>query len=99
MPSNIKLITAAFLLAIPLTSTALDRLSLLPADAQSYVRISNTTNFWNRLQQSSIGKLWVDPQFQDFIGSPDAETWESFFFEGEVEAEDHVFVEQLKMLG
>lgn len=98
MSVKIKILTVALLLTLPLSSLALERLGLLPADAQTYVRISNTTNFWSQLKQSSIGKLWVDPQFQDFIGHPDVDTWQEVFFEGESDAEGKVFTEQLKML-
>jgi hypothetical protein len=98
MSAKYRILIVSILLALPLTAAALERIALLPASAQAHVRISNTTNFWNQLQQSSIGKLWVDPQFQDFLGNPDAETWQEFFLEGESEAEDEVFVEQLKML-
>jgi len=84
--------------APPQKIATLERISLLPSDAQTYVRISNTTNFWSKLKQSSVGKLWADQQFQDFLGNPDAETWRDLFFEGESDAESEVLTEQLKML-
>ncbi len=97
--SNLRRSTIlSILLALPLAALALERTELLPDDAQSYIRVSNTTNFWSKLKQSSIGKLWVDPQFQDFLGNPEAEVWEEFFFDGETDAEDDVFIEQFKML-
>jgi hypothetical protein len=86
------------LLALPLASSALQRTDLLPPQGQTYVQISNTTNFWAKLKQSSVGKFWVDQQFQDFMGNPDDETWNSFFFNGDSPEEDEVFVEQMKML-
>ncbi len=92
------ILSLSILLSLPLAVTALERISLLPSDAQSYVRVSNTTNFWSQLKQSSIGKLWADPQFQDFLGNPDAETWQEMFFEGDSDAESEVFSEQIKML-
>ncbi|MCF7818897.1 MAG: hypothetical protein K9M54_13555 [Kiritimatiellales bacterium] len=98
MSVKLKIAAVSLLLSFPLSSMALDRLALLPADAETYVRISNTTNFWSKLKQSSIGKLWTDPQFQDFIGNPDAETWQEVLFNGESDAEDRVFADQLKML-
>ena len=88
MFAKLKILSLSLLLAIPLATTAIERASLLPTDAQTYVRVSNTTNFWSKLQQSSIGKLWADQQFQDFLGNPEAETWQEVFFEGESEAED-----------
>jgi hypothetical protein len=87
------------LIALPLGTFALERTELLPPKAQAYVRISNTTNFWGMLQKSSIGKLWQDPQFQDFMGNPDANMWRSVFLDDDNDAEGEVFVEQLKMLG
>lgn len=98
MSAKLKTLTLALSLTLPLASIALERTDLLPAEAQSYIRVSNTTNFWSKLKQSSIGKLWIDSQFQDFLGNPDAETWQEFFFESESDAEDKVFMEQLKML-
>jgi hypothetical protein len=88
----------SLLLSLSLSTMALERIALLPPDTLVNVRISDTTGFWDKLQQSSIGKLWVDPQFQDFLGNPDAETWQEFFMEGEPTAEREVFIEQLKML-
>jgi len=98
MPAKLKILSISILLSLPLASLALERLSLLPPEAQSYVRISNTTNFWSQLKQSSLGKLWADQQFQDFLGNPDAEIWQELFFDGETDAEDDVFIEQFKML-
>jgi hypothetical protein len=98
MSAKLKTLSLSILLSLPLASYALERLSLLPSEAQSYVRVSNTTNFWSMLKQSSIGTLWADPQFQDFLGNPDAETWTELFFEDDYDAEDEVFMEQIKML-
>jgi len=95
---GLKTLSLSLLLSIPLASTALERVSLLPPDAQTYVRVSNTTNFWSKLKQSSVGKLWADQQFQDFLGNPDAETWQDLFLEGESDAESEMLAEQLKML-
>jgi hypothetical protein len=86
------------LLVIPLASTALERTALIPADAQTYVRISNVTDFLSKLQQSSAGQLWADRQFQDFIGNPDGEIWEEMLFGSEQTAETEMYAEQLKML-
>ncbi len=86
------------LLTAPFTTSALERTHLLPPQAQTYVRLSNTTNFLAQLQKSSIGKLWKDPQFQDFVGHPDSTVWQEVFFSSESQAEDEVFREQLKML-
>jgi hypothetical protein len=98
MMNHLKIATLSLLIALPAASIALERIGLLPSEAQGYVRISNTVQFWSQLKQSSIGKLWADQQFQDFLGNPDAETWQEFFLDGESDAEDEVFVEQLKML-
>ena len=86
------------LLAMPFSSAALERTALIPADAQMYIRVSNVTNFLSKLKKSSVGRLWADRQFQDFIGHPDAETWEELLFDGEKTAEDVMYLEQLKML-
>jgi hypothetical protein len=98
MLSYRKFHTLFLLVILPLASFGLERTDLLPAEAQTHFRLSNTTNFWSKLKQSSLGKLWIDQQFQDFIGNPDAETWQELFFEGQSAAEDNVFLEQLKML-
>jgi len=98
MPIRTKILSLSLLLALPLAAHALERQELLPPDAQTYLRVSNTTNFWSGLKQSPIGQLWADPQFQDFIGNPDAETWSEFFLDGDSEAEDAITLEQFKML-
>jgi len=98
MPIGTKILPLSLLLALPLAAHALERLELLPPDAQTYLRVSNTTNFWSGMKCSPIGKLWTDPQFQDFIGNPDAETWSAFFLDGDSEAEDAITLEQFKML-
>ena len=98
MSAKQKILTLSLLLALPLAASALERIDLLPPDAQFYIRVSNTTNFWDKLQQSSLGKLWADPQFQDFLGNPDAETWQELLLDGETDAEDRMMGEQLKML-
>ncbi|MDH3981689.1 MAG: hypothetical protein OES84_02175 [Kiritimatiellaceae bacterium] len=98
MSRILKTIALSLLAALPLAASALDRTELLPPSAQTYVRISDTTTFWNKLKVSSIGKLWQDQQFQDFLGNPDNETWQELFFDGEMDAEDEVMLEQLKML-
>ena len=98
MPTNLKTLSLTLLIALPLASTAIERISLLPPEAQTYVRVSNTTNFWSRLKQSSIGKLWADRQFQDFLGNPDSDIWQDLFFDEEDDAESEVLAEQLRML-
>ncbi len=82
----------------PLCSFGLQRTALLPPEGQAYIRISDTVDFWKQLQKSSVGKLWMDQQFQDFMGSPDLENWQSLFFGGDSKEEDAVFTEQMKML-
>ena len=92
-------ILALVALSIHPMANALERVELLPPEAHTFATISNTTNFWSSLQKSSVGRLWMDRQFQDFLGNPDAETWQALFLDGETDAEDQVFLEQLKMLG
>ncbi len=98
MSNRIKPAILSILLILPLAAHALERLELLPPDAQTYIRVSNTTNFWSGLKESPIGKLWADPQFQDFLGNPDAENWAELFFDGDYDAEDATILEELKML-
>jgi len=98
MSLRTKFSALSLLLALPFASFALQRTDLLPPQGQLYVQISNTTGFWTALNKSSIGKLWMDQQFQDFLGNPDKETWHAFFFDGETKEEDDVFMEQMKML-
>jgi hypothetical protein len=94
----LKTTVLPLLLTLPLASSALQRTDLIPADAQTYVRVSNVTNFLSKLQKSSVGRLWADRQFQDFIGNPDAEIWEELLFDGDKTAEDEMYLEQFKML-
>lgn len=85
-------------LALPLASFALQRTDLLPPNGQTYFRISNTVAFWEALQKSSVGRLWQDQQFQDFMGNPELEAWHSFFYDGDTDEETRVFVQQMEML-
>lgn len=71
---------------LPLASFSLERSALLPPNAKTYVRVSNTVTFWEQLKKSSFGKLWVDQQFQDFIGNPETDIWQELLFKGESEA-------------
>jgi hypothetical protein len=93
-----KTITVALLSVLPLATFALERTELLPPEAQTYLRVSNTSDFLTMLQKSSIGRLWQDRQFQDFLGNPDADVWQEFFLDGEKGVEDEVLIEQMKML-
>jgi len=81
-----------------MAATALERISLLPPDEHMYVQISNSTGFWNQLKKSPLGKLWVDPQFQNFLGNPEAGSWQDFFFSETSDAENEIILEQLKMI-
>ncbi|QBG48975.1 hypothetical protein EGM51_16790 [Verrucomicrobia bacterium S94] len=93
-----KTTTLALILSIPFATLALQRTELLPPNGQTYFRISNTVEFWKALQKSSIGRLWQDQQFQDFMGNPELEAWHAFFFDGDSDEETRVFVEQMEML-
>lgn len=97
-----RFLKSAFILILILCASqpsfALKRSELLPTDTPFDIRVSDAPTFWEKLKQSSIGKLWVDQQFQDFIGNPDEDTWNEMFFEGERTAEDEIIIEQLKML-
>ncbi|MBN2162352.1 MAG: hypothetical protein JW713_05355, partial [Pontiellaceae bacterium] len=77
---------------------AIKRADLLPDSAQIDLRVSNINGFLALLKKSSFGKLWEDPQFQDFIGRPDRESWQEFFFGEERTPTDEIMLEQMKML-
>lgn len=98
MSFPIKTIALILLAALPLGASALERADLIPPKGQTYVRVSNTVDFWEKLKKSALGKLWVDQQFQDFLGHPNEEIWLELFFKGEPNAENKVMIEQLKML-
>ncbi|MEE9369403.1 MAG: hypothetical protein V3V05_11165 [Pontiella sp.] len=93
-----RVLSLILLISLPLAAVSMERTALLPSDAQTYVRVSNAVSFWDKLKKSSIGRLWADQQFQDFIGNPEAAIWQELFFQGETEAEDKIFLEQMKML-
>lgn len=88
----------ALLLVLPCATLALERVELLPPEAQSYLRVSNTSSVWKKLKESSFGKLWVDPQFQDFMENPEVDSWAELFYESEDNAEGEMILEQIKML-
>ncbi len=93
-----KTVALSLAVAFPLCSFGLQRLDLVPPKGQVYVRVSNTVKFWDKLKNSSVGRLWADQQFQDFMGNPETETWHSMFFDGDSSEEDKVWLEQVKML-
>lgn len=93
-----KAVALSLALVFPLCSFGLQRLDLVPQKGQVYVRVSNTVKFWDKLKKSSVGRLWADQQFQDFMGNPETETWHSIFFDGDSSEEDKVWLEQVKML-
>jgi hypothetical protein len=99
MRSRTKILSFFLLFSLSMVAHALERMELLPPDTQAYLRISNTTNFWSKLKQSPFGKLWVDPQFQDFIGHPKASIWTNLLAEENTETEKTIALEQYKMLG
>ncbi|MBN2703229.1 MAG: DUF3352 domain-containing protein [Pontiellaceae bacterium] len=72
------LTTFAALIALPLSSFALERLDLLPSDSPLYIRISNIEEGVKMLEKTSFGKLWADEQVQDFLGNPlQGKEWEA----------------------
>ena len=93
-----KLTTLSLLTLLPLASFGLQRTELIPAKANTYVRISDTATFWEQLKKSSVGKLWQDEQFQNFLGNPEEEIWMEMVFGDTESPEAQVFQEQLKML-
>ncbi len=95
-------IKSALILILLLGATApvfaLKRSELVPSDARFDVTISDTTAFLNKLKQAPIGKLWKDPQFQDFLDNPDDDIWFELFFRGGSAAENKIMREQTRML-
>ncbi len=98
MKTKLKFLSFFFLFFLPLAVPAIERLSLLPPEATSYFHVSNTTNFWNKLQKSSVGKLLNDPAFQDFWSKPDENLLLEKIFSKESDAERMILREQFKML-
>lgn len=95
-----RFFTVALLAALPLSSClALTRTELLPPEAGTFLRISNTTNFVARLKSAPIGKLWADQQVQDFLGHPDPALLLELLYEPDTEAEADIIRQQIKMLG
>lgn len=69
---NRHLLLLAFLL--PLAAAAADndhysRLALLPEDRHLTVYFSNAPGFVKAMEACPVGKLWNDPQLQDFLGN------------------------------
>ncbi len=81
-----------------LNASALERLSLLPPDSQMHMRISNTAEFFSQLKEAPVGKMWTDPQFQDFAGNPTEQTWIDLLYPEKSEAYKEIMLNQLKML-
>jgi hypothetical protein len=95
-----RTIRLATLLAVAtcLTTQALERSSLLPPQADITVYISNTTDFINQLKHSSVGKLWMDDEFQNFIGNIDNDMLLEIMFDGEPTEEDRLIIEEMKAI-
>lgn len=98
MLNRSRMLLCTLTLACALNAFALDRMSLLPPNQQVRVRVSNVTEFLNRLKDSPFGQLWADPQFQDFIGNPSEEKWMDALFKDKSEAYKEITLDQLKML-
>ncbi|MCF7847723.1 MAG: hypothetical protein K9M45_02645 [Kiritimatiellales bacterium] len=96
----VKLIRLALILALvtPFAAQALEREALLPPETSVSVRISSTTNFWSQLKLSSMGRLWNDPQFQDFLGHPSFDDWKTQMLEEDKTGSSELWLEELKML-
>ena len=93
-----KNIALAALTALPLMTFSMERTELIPDDASAYMRVSNITGSIEMLKETSIGKLWADEQFQNFIGNPmKGKTWQEFFFDEESE-EAQIMLDQMKMV-
>ncbi len=88
----------SLLLCTALPTLALKRAELLPADSRFDIHLSDTISFWDKLKLSPLGKLWADPQFQDFIGNPDEDVLNELLYDGEKTTEDEIVIEQLKMI-
>ena len=100
MTHSTRIFFATLFLALPYGASALSRSELLP-DASFQVSVSGTTNFWNALKTSPFGKLWVDPEFQNFAGHLDQDFFKKTFLQGDTpNPEKEVFIEQVsKMTG
>jgi len=93
-----KIIIGLSVMGISLWVSALERADLLPPAAQLYVRVSNISDFGSQLKKSSLGKLWQDKQFQDFMGNPEPEIWMEMLSGDGTAAENKMVLEQFKML-
>ena len=83
---------------LPTKVPTLQRSALLPPETHFHLRISNIPRVLDQLGKSSIGKLWADLQFQDFMEHPGKDVWQNLFFPIGTDAEKDVLMEQLKML-
>ncbi|NLX26913.1 MAG: DUF3352 domain-containing protein [Lentisphaerae bacterium] len=80
MTKKQTLTTLAALIALPLSSFALERIDLIPSESPAYIRISNIEEGVKMVEKTPFGKLWADKQVQDFLGNPlQGKTWEELF--------------------
>lgn len=91
------LLCLATCFATTFSTLGLTRSELIPENAQADVRVSNLSGLLEKLQASSFGKLWNDPQFQDFLGRPGNDIWQDYLF-GDKSPERDMMVEQFRML-
>jgi hypothetical protein len=61
-------------------------------------RRAGRASFHPNNKKSSFGKLWADPQFQEFMGNPDTESWTELFTGDKTGPEADIIIDQLKML-
>lgn len=78
MTKKQTLTTLAALIALPLSSFALERIDLIPSESPAYIRISNIEEGVKMVEKTPFGKLWADKQVQDFLGNPlQGKEWEA----------------------
>ena len=99
---NFRILALTLLVALPLATQALERMELLPPNAELRVDLSNSTNLWGQLKNAPLGKLWADPQMREFLNLPanNQTLLEDIFGkdDGEMDLETKVFLQQIKLL-
>ena len=86
------------LLTAALPASAVQRADLLPENRLFDFQISNIGDFLSGMKQSSFGRLWADPQFQNFLGNPEADDWMDLISDGGNPAEREMLAEQFKAI-
>lgn len=94
-----RIALCAVVLLAACSANASSRFSLAPKNADVIVRVSSITEATKAMENTSFGRLWKDPKFQEALGEYDFDKFmEEGILNGTNDEDEHLRIEELKML-